>query len=155
MTTQRTSNRQRRRQRAEQPTVRETSNTPPDHVGLLAASMLMMVGGWYGLFYLVTTSLPRIGGELWVFFSLLQIAITGTALPIVRYLNVRFTPLNKDVPASGVIVRQSVWIGLFIVTCAWMQIPRALSLPLVVFLAIVFIVIEIFLRTREIASEAN
>ena len=154
-TTQRTSNRQRRRERANQPTVRDTSNTPPDHVGLLVASMLLMGGGWYGLFYLVTTSLPRIGGELWVFFSLLQIAITGTALPIVRYLNVRFTPLNKDVPASGVIVRQSVWIGIFVVTCAWMQIPRALSLPLVVFLAIVFIVIEVFLRTREIASEAN
>jgi hypothetical protein len=155
MTTQRTSNRQRRQQNREQPSVRETSNTPPDHVGLLVAALLMMVGGWYGLFYLVTTSLPRIGGELWAFFVLLQIAVSGTALPIVRYLNVRLTPLNKEVPASGVIVRQSVWIGLFVVTCAWMQIPRALSLPLVIFLAIVFIVIEVFLRTREIAAEVD
>jgi hypothetical protein len=115
--------------------------------------MLLMGTGWYGLYYLMTTALPRIGGELWLFFLLLQIAVTGTALPIVRYLNVRFTPLSKEVPASGIIVRQSVWIALFIVICAWLQIPRALSLPFVIFLAIVIIVVEIFLRTREIASE--
>ncbi|MDQ7027975.1 MAG: hypothetical protein Q9P01_16460 [Anaerolineae bacterium] len=119
------------------------------------ASVLMMGGGWYGLYYLMTTSLPRIGGELWLFFLLLQIAIAGTALPIVRYLNVRLTPKDKDVPASGVIVRQSVWIGLFVVTCAWLQIPRALSLPLIIFIALVFVVVEIFLRTREIASERD
>jgi hypothetical protein len=148
MATQRTSN-----QQHNTPRTREASHTPSDHIGLLAASVLMMGVGWYGLFYLVTTSLPRIGGELWLFFLLLQIAISGTALPIVRYLNVRFTPINKDIPASGVIVRQSVWIGLFVVTCAWLQIPRALSLPLVIFIAVVFVVVELFLRTREIATE--
>jgi hypothetical protein len=149
MTTHRTSN----RQRPESAPSRDTSNTPSDHIGLLAASMLLMAAGWLGLYYLITTALPRIGGELWLFFLLLQIAVTSTALPIVRYLNVRFTPINKDVPASGVIVRQSVWIGLFVVICAWLQIPRALSLPFVIFLAIVFVVVEIFLRTREIATE--
>jgi hypothetical protein len=148
MTTQRTSNRTQNT-----PLNREASNIPSDHLGLLGASLLMMAIGWYGLYYLVMTSLPRIGGELWLFFLLLQIAVSGTALPFVRYLNVRFTPVNKEVPASGIIVRQSMWIGLFVVTCAWLQIPRALSLPLVIFIAVVFIVIEIFLRTREIATE--
>lgn len=135
--------------------VPNSGNTPPDHIGLLVGSLLLMVGGWLGLYFLVTTSLPRIGGELWLFFLLLQIAVTGTALPIVRYLNVRFTSIRADAPASGVIVRQSVWIGLFVVTCAWLQIPRALSLPLALFIMLVFIVVEIFLRTREIAAEQN
>lgn len=147
MATQSTSNQQTR--------IRDNNNTPSDHIGLLVASVLMMGSGWYGLYYLITTSLPRIGGELWLFFLLLKIAVAGTALPIVRYLNVRFTPKNKEVPASGVIVRQSVWLGLFVVTCAWLQIPRALSLPLIIFIAMVFIVVEIFLRTREIASEGD
>jgi len=129
------------------------SSTPPDHAGLLIAALLMMGMGWVGLIQLVLTSLPRIGGELWLFFVLLQLAVTGTALPIVRYFNVRFTPLDREVPPSGVIVRQSVWIGLFAVTCAWLQIPRALSWPLVIFIAIVFIVIEVFLRYREAAAE--
>jgi len=132
---------------------RYSSNMPADHIGLLIAALLMMLIGWIGLFQLVTTALPRIGGELWLFFGLLQLAITGTSIPIVRFFNVRLTSLMQDVPPGGVIVRQSVWIGLFFVTCAWLQIPRALSLPLAVFVALVFIVVEIFLRTRELAAE--
>ena len=128
-------------------------NLPADHSGLLLASLLMIIIGWGGLWQLMTTALPRIGGELWLFFLLLQVAVTGTSIPVVRYVSVRFTSLLKDVPPSGVIVRQSVWIGLFVVTCAWLQIPRALSIPLAIFVALVFIVIEIFLRTREIAAE--
>jgi hypothetical protein len=130
-------------------------NTPPDHIGLIIASFLMMLGGWAGLYYLIITALPRIGGELWLFFVLLQIAVTGTAIPFVRFINVRFTPLFAEVPPSGVIVRQSIWIGLFVVTCAWLQIPRALSLPLAAFVALVFIVVEVFLRSREIITERN
>jgi len=136
-----------------QSTTASNINTPPDHAGLLVASLLLIVGGWLGLFQLVSTTLPRIGGELWLLFLLLQIAITGTVLPLVRYLNVRFISVNKDVPASGVIVRQSVWVGLFVVMCAWLQIPRALSFPLMIFIALVFAVVEVFLRTREIAAE--
>ncbi|GAB5490451.1 MAG: hypothetical protein Phog2KO_06660 [Phototrophicaceae bacterium] len=134
-------------------TQRQSSNTPPDHIGLLIASILMMVIGWGGLYQLITSSLPRIGGELWLFFMLLQIAVTGTVLPFVRFLNVRFTAIMDDVPPSGVVVRQSVWIGFFVIICAWLQIPRTLSIPLASFVALVFIVVEIFLRTRELAAE--
>jgi hypothetical protein len=130
-----------------------TPSLPPDHIGLLIASFVMMAVGWGGLYRLMTTTLPRIGGELWLFFILLLVAITGTAVPIVRYLNVRFTPLDVEVPPGGVIVRQSIWIGLFVVTCAWLQIPRALSLPLALFLILVLVVVEVFLRSRELAAE--
>lgn len=141
------------RQRAARPIPEDeakTSSLPPDHAGVLLAAIIMMVAGWAGLAQLVTTTLPRIGGELWVFFLLLHIAITGTVLPIVRYLNVRFTPVHAEVPPGGVIVRQSIWVGLFVVTCAWLQIPRALSLPLGIFIGVVFIVVEVFLRGREL-----
>lgn len=126
--------------------------TPPDHIGILITAVVMMVGGWVGLYQLVTTTLPRVGPR-WTFFVLLHIAVTGTVLPLVRYLNVRLTPVTRELPPGGVIVRQSVWIGLFVVTCAWLQIPRVLSLPIAFFLALMFVVIEIFLRTREIANE--
>lgn len=101
---------------------------------------------------MITHMQPRIGGELWLFFACLFMAVTGTAIPFVRYLNVTFTPTDSEVPPSGVIVRQSIWIGLFVLMCAWLQIPRALSLPLAFFMGMVFIVVEVFLRTREIAS---
>jgi len=117
------------------------------------AALLMMLVGWGGLYRLTMTTLPRIGGELWLFFILLLMAVTGTAVPIVRYLNVRFTPMEVEVPPGGVIVRQSIWIGLFVVTCAWLQIPRALSLPLALFIILVLVVVEVFLRSRELIAE--
>jgi len=125
---------------------------PPDHVGVLTAGVVMMIGGWVGIYQLVTTTLPRVG-QRWLFFMLLQIAVTGTVLPFVRYLNVRFTPVDADLPPGGVLVRQSIWIGLFVVLCSWLQMPRVLNLPIAFFLALVFIVIETFLRSREIRNE--
>ena len=131
----------------------ENTSTPPDHVGVLFASVLLMLIGWGGLYLLITTALPRIGGELWAFFLLLQLAITGTTIPIVRFLNVQLTPPTMNLPSSGVIVRQSVWLGLFGVIIVWLRIPRALTVAGALFIALVFIIIEAFLRTREIASE--
>ncbi|RMG86607.1 MAG: hypothetical protein D6712_07165 [Chloroflexi bacterium] len=129
------------------------STMPPDHIGVLIAAVLMVLGGGLGLYQLVTTSLPRIGGPLWLFFALLHITVTGLALPVVRYLNVRFTPVDREPPPGGVIVRQAVWVGLYAVTCAWLQIPRVLSLPVAFFLALAFIIIEGFIRSRELAAD--
>lgn len=138
---------------SERPRKSTTERIPPDHVGVLIAAVVMFLTGWGGLYVLITASIPRIGGPLWLFFILLHIATTGTAVPFVRYLNVRFTPVTRELPPGGIIVRQSVWVGLFIVACAWLQIPRVLSVPIALLLALVFIVIEVFLRFREIANE--
>ena len=125
---------------------------PPDHLGVMISAVVMIVAGWAGLYILVTTTLPRVG-QRWLFFVLLHIAVTGTVMPFIRYLNVRFTPITAPLPPGGVLVRQSVWIGLFVVTCAWLQIPRVLNPPIAFFVAMAFFVLEVFLRTREIAFE--
>ena len=127
----------------------QSTSRPPDHAGTLMASFVLMLIGWGDLVQLVVTTRPRVGGEMWLFFIMLQIAVTGTAIPIVRYFNVRFTPIHVDVPPSGVIVRQSVWVGLLVVTYAWLLIPRALSLPIAILLILIFVMIEVFLRSRE------
>lgn len=126
--------------------------TPPDHVGMTAAALLMMAAGWGGLYLLVTTQIPSVG-QRWIFFILLHVAIAGTMMPFLRYVNVRITPVTRAVPPSGVIVRQSVWFGMFVVACAWLQILRSLTMPIMFFLALAFVVIEIFLRSREIPNE--
>ena len=77
---------------------------PPDHIGVLMAGILFMLVGWIGLYQLVTTTQPRVG-QRWIFFLLLQLAVTGTVLPVIRYLNVRFTPVTSELPPGGVIVR--------------------------------------------------
>ena len=40
-------------------------------------------------------------------------------------------------------------------TCAWLQMlrPRVLNLPIAFFIGLVFVVIEVFLRSREIRNE--
>ncbi|MBN8634641.1 MAG: hypothetical protein J0M07_04905 [Anaerolineae bacterium] len=129
-----------------------STKLPPDYVGVLFAALLMIIVGWYGLYSLVTTQIPRVG-QRWLFFVLLHIAVTGTVMPFVRYLNIRLTPITRPLPSGGVIVRQSVWIGIFVVTCAWLQIPRVLTVPIMFFLALAFGVIEVFLRSREMANE--
>ena len=121
--------------------------------GVLLASLLMFIVGWGGLLYLVLSTRPRIGGEIWLFFILLQIAVTGTAIPIVRIISQSLTPKNDPVPLTGVVIRRSVWIGIIAVACAWLLIPRYLSLPIVLVLILLFVVIEVFLRNRELANE--
>ncbi len=130
-----------------------TERIPPDHVGMLAAALVMGVLAWAGLYALIRTQPPRIGGQLWLFFVLLCVAVTCTILPFVRYLNVRLTPLARDLPPSGVILRQSVWFGLFVIVCAWLQILRVLSVPMGTLLLLAFVGVEIFLRVREIPNE--
>ncbi len=130
------------------------NRTPPDHRGVLIAAVLLMLIGWPGLYQLVTTTLPLIV-YIWLFFILLFMAVTGTALPFVRYLNVRFTPEPYPVASGGVILRQSIWVGLYVVICAWLQIPRVLNAPVAFFLGLSFVVIEIYLRLRERAEESD
>ena len=121
--------------------------------GVLLASLLMFVIGWGGLLYLVVATRPRIGGEIWLFFILLQIAVTGTAIPILCLISQRLRPENDRVPLAGVVVRRGVWIGIIVVTCAWLMIPRYMSLPILLILILLFVVIEVFLRNRELANE--
>jgi hypothetical protein len=130
------------------------TQAPRDHNGMLVTAIVLAIGSWLGLYQLITTELPRVG-QRFLFFMLLMVAVACTVVPFVRYLNVRFTPVIRPIPPSGVIIRQSVWVGLFAVMCAWLQIPRVLSLPIAFFLALALIVVEIFLRSREIAHERN
>lgn len=131
----------------------ESEGVPPDHLGVLISAAVMIVVGWGGLYLLMSSQPPLLAWQLWVFFVLLHVGVTGIAIPIVRYLNVRLTPIAVPLPPGGIIVRQSVWIGLYTVTCAWLQIPRVLTPVVAVLLALVFIAIEVFLRIREIPRE--
>jgi hypothetical protein len=128
--------------------------TPPDHAGVITAAALMAVSGWVGLWMLVTTTIPT-AFPRWLFFVFLYLAVTGTVLPFVRFLNVRFISEDAIPPSGGVILRQSIWVGLFVVACAWLQIPRVLNPIIAFFLALSLIVIEVFLRVREREQSEN
>lgn len=112
----------------------------------LPTALILMISGWGGLFLLVNNTTPS-GGTRWLFFFLGVIALTGLALPVMAFLNRRFPSTPPPTPA--VIVRQAVWVGIYIPILLWLRIGRVVNLSLAILLAAGLILIEWLLRLRE------
>ena len=123
----------------------DSQSSPPVKTFIPAALILALIG-WGGLYALLNFTIPTVGPR-WLFFFLGVLALTGTSLPIVAFLNQRF-PSTPPV-SSGIIVREALWIGIYFPTLAWLQLGRVLTPALIMLLAIGFFAIEILLRLRE------
>jgi hypothetical protein len=126
-----------------------------DQMSTVAAGGALAVIAWSGLIWVVLNTLPTVPNR-WLFYALLHIALTGTAMPLVRFLHQRFSPEGGLETTPGMLIRQSTWVGLLGTASAWLLIPRLLSIPLVVVFAFALILIEgiIFLRSR-LTDEAD
>lgn len=114
--------------------------------GLGVTAVLLMGAGWAGLYLILTSTLPTVGPR-WMFFFTLALAVTGTALPFVWMLHKRF---DGERPATGtVLLRQSLWIALFVSLITWLQINRVFTITLGLMLAVGFLVLEWFIRLLE------
>lgn len=123
----------------------DRQNSPPVS-SFLPTALILGLAGWGGLFFVLNYTLPTVGPR-WLFFFLGVLALTGTALPAVAFLNRRF---QSEPPATpGVILRQAIWIGIYIPTLAWLQMGRVLTPALALLLALGLGVIEWLLRLRE------
>jgi hypothetical protein len=109
-------------------------------------AIFLAVVGWGGLVLLFIYTLPTVGPR-WLFFFLSVLALTGTAIPFVAYLNQRFPSIPA--PSGKVIVRQSMWVGIYIAALAWLQIGRVLTPTLAILLAVGIGLIEFLLRLSE------
>ena len=123
----------------------EKTNSPSTG-SFLATTVLLVTLGWGGIFVLVNATLPSIGPR-WLMFFLLFVAVTGTALPIVAFLNRRF-PSTPPV-TRAIVLRQAIWFGLYATTLAWLQLGRVLTPSVALLLAVGLLLIEILLRLRE------
>lgn len=126
----------------------EQKPSPPLSSFLLTALILGSLG-WGGLLVLLNYSLPTVGPR-WLFYFLVVLATTGSALPATAYLNLRFPSTPPATPQ--VVLREAIWVGIYIPTLAWLQMGRVLTLALAILLALGFIVIEWLLRLRELAQ---
>lgn len=112
----------------------------------LLTGFVLGIIGWSGVLAVIFLTLPTLGPR-WLFYFLLTLALIGTSLPIVTYLNLRFP---GDPPASGgVVLREAIWIGIYGDLLVWLLPGGVLNPALALFLAIGFVLIEIFLRLRE------
>lgn len=109
-------------------------------------SLFLCLIGWGGLAYLVMETLPFLGPR-WLFFFFLMLALSGTALPVVFFLNRRFP---SEPPADGsVLLREAMWVGVYGCALSWLQQGRVLTSGLAIVLGLGVILVEFLLRLRE------
>lgn len=104
----------------------------------------MAIGGWVGLYLITNYTLPTVWPR-WGFFALIVIALTGTALPLVYFINRTFS--NSFRPAT--ILRESIWAGVFGATLVWLQLGRILNFSLGLWLLVGIAIIEYLMRWRD------
>ena len=126
-----------------------TLKQPPTIRSTLLAALILALIGWGGLYELINTTRPAVGAR-WLFFFLGVLAVSGTALPLVAFINRRF---QTDPPATIVIiVRQALWIAIYFSTLAWLQKGRILTPTLGIVLGLGIVAIEGLLRSRELSQ---
>jgi hypothetical protein len=116
------------------------------HFAVFISTLFLIIIGWGGLAVLVTNTMPTIGPR-WLFFFLVTLALSGTSLPVIYFLNLRF-PAMPPVKA-GIIIREAIWVGIYGDLMAWLQLGRILTPSLMGFVGIGFILLEILLRINE------
>ena len=126
-----------------------TLKQPPTIRSTLLAALILALIGWGGLYELINTTRPAVGAR-WLFFFLGVLAVSGTALPLVAFINRRF---QTDPPATiAIIVRQALWIAIYFSTLAWLQKGRILTPTLGIVLGLGIVAIEGLLRSRELSQ---
>ena len=115
---------------------------------ILSTAFILAFFGWGGLYLLMENSQPYLGAR-WLWFFLFTLAITGTALPFVYFLNKRFP--SKHGIQTTTLIRQAVWAAVFFDLLAWLQLGRILNPILTLVLAAGLIIIENLIRMVESA----
>lgn len=91
---------------------------------LLRSTLLLLVVGWGGLAVLFFFTEPLVWPR-WFFYLFWFAGLTGAALPVTYFLNLRFP---TDPPAeAGSILRQAMWFGVFGSLVAWLQLGRVMA----------------------------
>lgn len=113
---------------------------------LVLSGLILSIFGWVGLFFIVVYTLPTLGPR-WLFFFLLMTALSGTALPFVVIINLRFP--SKPPADAGTFLRQAMWVGIYGDLLIWLQQGRVLTSNIALYILLGFVVLEIILRVRE------
>jgi hypothetical protein len=129
------------------------ASSPPPVRSFLPTILVLLLIGWGGLAALFFFEVPPIAPARWAFFFALVLAVTGTVLPLVALLNRRF--VSRPPATSLVIMRQSLWAGIYSATLVWLQylyvnfFEGVVPISIAFLIALGLIIIEWLLRLRE------
>jgi hypothetical protein len=106
----------------------------------------MGLGGWALAAALVFLATPTLGPR-WAFFFAIFLALVGTSLPLMWYLNRRFSP--DPFPSPGVLWREAVEVGIWGLFLVWLRVGRLLTPFAAWTLTGAFFAVELLLRLYE------
>jgi len=107
---------------------------------------ILAVIGWGGAAAVIFLTLPFLLPR-WIFFFSLFLALAGTALPFVWYLNRRFTA--ERFPSEGVLLREALEAASLGVFLVWLQAGRMFTAFLGWAFFGAFLAVELLLRVYE------
>lgn len=114
---------------------------------LSGGAITLALMAWAGLAYLLLTTPPALPYRI-AFLALLLVASAGSAVPVVLSLNRRFASFGRGRDQVRVL-RQSLWVGGFVVLCAWLQMERSLTWAAALVFLGVFGLLELLWAGRE------
>ena len=121
-------------------------NQSPTVRSVIPLMLVLVIPGWFWLIYLMTRTVPSLGNR-WMFFTSAMLAISGTIMPLVAYLNRFIQPFG---PATfETIVRESAMIGVYAGILLWLNKGQVLSASLALILGVGLVLIELLLRLRN------
>jgi len=112
----------------------------------LASAISLFVLGWGAAAVAILVLTPTVWAR-WLLFFGGTLGLTGLAMPVTWFLNLRFP---SEPPAGPtVIARQAIWVGVYGALLVWLQQARLVTLWIGLGLAIGLIAIEYLVRMRE------
>jgi len=88
------------------------------------------------------------------FLASVVVLFTGLALPLSYYLNRRLNPSDRrnEPPSFLTVIRQALWVGLWVAFCLWLQMNRTLGVAVAALVAAVLVLFEVVLQLRARAA---
>jgi hypothetical protein len=117
----------------------------PFRAYLVVSIILVLVGG--GIVTYAILMLRPVVWARWLLFFGGSLGLTGLALPVTWFLNLRFR--SEPAVGSSVIVRQAIWFGVYGAVLTWLQQERLVTIWSSLGLAGGLIAIEYLIRMRE------
>ncbi|HUF38881.1 MAG TPA: hypothetical protein VMN57_10180 [Anaerolineales bacterium] len=127
-----------------------TSPQSPPVIKFVPAAIVLGGLGWTAVVWLFLNAVPYAAGVRWLFFLSFFLAVSGSALPGIAFLNRRFP---GRIPATqAVVLRQSAWVGLYAAALAWLQIGRLVTFATAALIGVGLLILETVFRLREIGG---
>lgn len=124
---------------------------PPRIAALLSLFVALLAGA--GLAALVNYTQPA---SVWMALAapLLAVAVTGLSIPLWLLVQRRLTPKLPRGPLVRTALREGLWSGLYVTLLAALRVFGYLDWVMVMVLAALFIMLELFLQQRRQHQQA-